>query len=255
MSSGPKPGLLVEVLRGDAAHLRRTDHGAHEEMPALVHLAAEMRRRDPDHGAIGLELLRQVGAAEHRRRRAVADGTRHHGGQRPRHHAGVQHLLDGDRLLRLALAHRVQRAVVPVLGRDGGQVLRLRAALVHAARGPHREERRRQDGLVHVLRIRRRADDGGHLVEAEHERGVVVTARDGEVGFAHRRGAGGGGVLDALDRHAGHADLLDDPHARHRRHEEMPDVDRVDVREARRRRRRARRGRRRAPMMLWWVSG
>src|SRR5262249_10285922 len=38
--------LLVEVLRGVAAHLRRPDHRPHEEMAALVDLAPEVRRGD-----------------------------------------------------------------------------------------------------------------------------------------------------------------------------------------------------------------
>src|SRR5262249_59267493 len=51
----------------------------------------------------------------------------------------------------------------------------------------------------------------------------------GEMGLAQGSGPGGGRVLDALDRHAGHADLLDGANAGHRRHEEMPDVHGIDV--------------------------
>src|SRR5262249_20530393 len=46
-------GLLVEVLRRNAAHLRRTDHWSHEEVPALVHLAPEVRRDDAHDRTIG----------------------------------------------------------------------------------------------------------------------------------------------------------------------------------------------------------
>ena len=46
------------------------------------------------------------------------------------------------------------------------------------------------------------------------------------------RRAGGRRVLDALDRHAGEAELLHHAHARHRRREDMSDVGRVDVLEA-----------------------
>src|SRR5262249_20920249 len=59
---GPEADLLVEMLCGVAAHLCGADHRTHEEMPALVHLAAEMRGGDAHDRAIGLELLRQVSA-------------------------------------------------------------------------------------------------------------------------------------------------------------------------------------------------
>src|SRR5262249_20686744 len=46
---GAEARLLVEIPRRVAAHLRRADHGSHEEVAALVHLAAQVPPAHPNH--------------------------------------------------------------------------------------------------------------------------------------------------------------------------------------------------------------
>ena len=56
---------------------------------------------------------------------------------------------------------------------------------------------------------------------------VVVARRHRQAGLAKRGRAGGRGVLDALHRQAGEAELLHHPHAAHHRGEDVADVGRV----------------------------
>ena len=82
---------------------------------------------------------------------AVVDRAHHHRGERLGDHPRREHLLDGDGVVGLAVAPRAERAVVPVLGGDGGEGLGRRAVVVHAPLRPQREVGGRQDGGVELV--------------------------------------------------------------------------------------------------------
>ena len=231
---GADAGLLIDGARRVGRHPGGTDDRADEEVARGVALGLQLRGRDAHDGTPGPQPPRDLRTPDDRRRGAVADRAGHHRGQRPRDHPRAEHLLGRHRLLGLALAHRVERAVVPVLGGDRGQVLGLGPPLVHAPRRPQREERGGQDRVLEpggIRRPARRLDHRGHLVEAEHHDDVVTAAGDGEARLAEGGRAGGGGVLDVLDGDAGQPELLHGARSAHDRREDVADVGGLDVAE------------------------
>ena len=230
----PEPRLLVDLTCGVDRHLGGSDDRTHEEVTASVALALQRRGDHPDDRAARAEPADDFRPADDRRSGAIADRAGHHRRERPGDHARAEHLLGRDGRLRLALAHRVLRPVVPVLRRDRREMNRLGAPLVHATRRPHGEEPRREDGILQegwIRPARALLDHGGHLVEAERQDDVVPPARHRQAGLPEGGRARGRRVLDPLDREPREAELLHHPNAAHDRREDVADVGRLDVAE------------------------
>ena len=124
------------------------------------------------------------------------------------------------------------RAVVPVLRRDGGEVLGRRAAVVHAALRPQREVGGGQDRRVDLVTPRAAAAGAGHvgeLVEAERHRHVGPAGGDGPGRISEGDQSGGRRVLDMRDRQPGQPELLHGLDPEHRRRLDVADEGLVDV--------------------------
>ncbi len=164
--------------------------------------------------------------------RAIVGRAAHHGGQRLGHHAGSQYLLGRHHVVGLAMRRRTRGAVVPVLRRDGGEVLGRRATVVHAALRPQREVGRREDRRVDLVPAGAAAtstDHVGELVEAERHGHVGPAGADGPGGISEGHQPGGRCVLDVRDREPGQAELLHGLDAQHGGRLDVPHEGLVDV--------------------------
>ncbi len=122
--------------------LGRGRQAAHE--PPVRMMPADERLTGDDHGG-----------------GPVVGRPAHHRGERLRDHPRAQDLVDGHGVIGPAVGQRVQRAVVPVLGRDRGEDLGLGAMVVHAPLRPEGEERGGKDGGVQLVPPRPAAHAGG----------------------------------------------------------------------------------------------
>ena len=200
-------GLRVGVLRGVD---RRLPAQEVEVRVALGVLGDRDRHRLHEHGIVA-EALREVGAREHARGRAVGLRGAVVEPERPRDDARLEHVLHGD----LALEHRLrrERAVVVVLDRDLREVLAAGAERLEVARGAEREPARGRGGqAAHFVEGDRGTGDAAvlRLVEADHEHGVVHARGDREDAEAERVGAGLAVVGDQADRLAEQLERLGD---------------------------------------------
>ncbi|MCY1199019.1 hypothetical protein D9M72_104130 [compost metagenome] len=138
-------------------------------------------------------------AADHQRGAAIGDQAAIQQTQRRTDFTGVQHVVDGDRfaLVRLGMA----AGVAAVFHRDGGQVFRADAELVHVALGDERVGCRHADTegalelrMADLGQGRHRAVSGqpGQAVVARHDQHVVALAAGHERGRLHDHDAGAG---------------------------------------------------------------
>src|SRR5262245_26468976 len=229
-----EPRLLVGRARGVAAHARRADHRPEEGVAGAVGLGLEHRRPHGDHRPPRAQAARQGVAPEDRAGGAVVDRAGHHRRHRLRDLARGEHLLGRHAVVGLAVAPGTERAVVPVLGGDAREVLRARAALVHAPHRPEREVGRGQDHAVDrvaalaatpAARHRRLA----HLVEAERHRDLATPGGHGVGRVAEGDEARRRRVLDVRRREPREPELLHRADPRHRAAEDVADEGLADL--------------------------
>ncbi len=220
-------GILVGQPSGGGAHGGRTHHRTEEGVAGRVGLALEGGGDRAHQTPVGLVPPDPFAGGHDHTGGAVVGRAGHHGGERLGHHARRQHLVHRDGVVGLPVAQRVECAMVPVLGRNGGEVLRPGAVVVHPSLRPQSEVGGREDGGVELVTAGAAAPTSAashvrHLVEGDGHGHLGPARGHRPRGLSERDEAGGRRVLDVGDGQPGEAELLHRLDADHGRRLDVP---------------------------------
>ena len=191
----------IDVLGAQSRHLVGLVGGGAREaglVELAIHAAGEAHARDADGARLHVpgQLLEILLRTEQRRRGPIADRRAHGAGQRIGHRPVLQHGLRGH--LEAVLRLLVQRPVVVVLGRAGGDLLLRRAVLPHVPLGLHGVGVHEDGAVGPGLELR--ADQAAHLVHLLDQ--PLVLAGDVALVEQPRRALGRLGAEELLDAEA-----------------------------------------------------